>query len=164
MISGTIDKQALRACEVFSALNHDELRKVASSALEKQYDAGTVIFQEGDSADELLVVEEGKVAVQITLPETLGQMRRRITVDVVNRNEIVGWSALVAPYIYTLTGVCLQAVKVLSISGSELRQLVRDDYSIGYKLLKQLTKVVASRLDDTRQVLISERLFLTKTG
>ncbi len=156
-------KQLLKACEVFSVLNGTELGQVASSVLEKQYDAGTVLFREGDSADEVLVLKEGKVAVQITLPEALGQMGRKITVDVVSRNEIVGWSALVEPYIYTLTGVCLQAVKVLSISGNELRRLVRDDHSIGYKLLKQLIKVVASRLDDTRQVLISERLFLART-
>ncbi len=157
-------KQVLKACEVFSALNHDELGKVASLVLEKQYDAGTVLFREGDSADELLVLKEGKVAVQITLPEALEQMGRKITVDVVNRNEIVGWSALVEPYIYTLTGVCLQAVEVLSISGNEFRRLIRDDRSIDYKVLKQLIKVVASRLDNARQVLISERLFLAKTG
>ncbi len=163
MISGTIDKQALRECEIFSPLNHAELRKVASSVLEKQYDAGTILFWEGDSADELLVLEEGKIAVQMTLPEAPGQMGRKITVDVVNRNEIIGWSALVEPYTYTLTGVCLQAVKVLSISGNDIRRLIRDDHTIGYKILKQLIKVVASRLDDTRQVLISERLFPAKT-
>ena len=157
-------KQVLRECEVFSALNGIELGKVASSVMEKQYEAGTTLFREGDSADELFVLQEGRIAVQMTLPEVLGQTGRKITVDVVNKNEIVGWSALVKPYTHTLTGVCLQEVNVSSISGNEIRRLVRDDHSIGYKVLKQLIKVVASRLDDTRRVLISERLYLTKTG
>lgn len=151
-------KQVLKECVVFSALSEAELEKVASSILEKEYEAGTTIFQGGDNAEELLVLEEGKVAVQIALPKGQVQMSRRITVDVVTRNEVVGWSAVVEPYIYPFTAVCLQKVKALSISGTKLRWLLRDNPKIGYEVLKGLIKVVASRLDDTRHVLASERL------
>ncbi len=152
-------QQVLRECEVFSALTNAELEKVASSVLEKEYEAGTTIFQGGDRAEELLVLQEGKVAVQMTLLKTQMQMSRRITVDVVTRNGVVGWSAIVEPYMYTLTAVCLQKVKALSISGNKLRWLLQDDPKIGYGVMKGLIKVVASRLDDTRQLLVSERLF-----
>ena len=151
-------KQVLRQCEVFSGLNDSELDRVASSVVEKHYDAGTTIFQEGDSAEELLVVEEGKVALQMTLPKAQGELGRRITVDLVSKNEVVGWSAIVEPYVYTLTAVCLQEVKALSISGNKLRELLRDNPKIGYEVVKGLIKVVASRLDDTRHMLVSERL------
>ncbi len=157
-------KQVLRDCEVFSELSGAELEKLASSVLEKQYEPGTTLFEEGDSAEELFVLQEGKIALQMTLPRTLGQTGRRVTVDVIARNEVVGWSALVEPYTYTLTAVCLQKVKVLSISGTKLRWLLQDDYKAGYEILKGLIKVVASRLDDTRHVLISERsLTLSQT-
>ncbi len=155
-------KQVLRGCEVFSTLSEAELEKVASSALEKEYEAGTTIHREGDSAEELLVLEEGKVAVQMTLPKEQGQMSRRITVDVVTKNEVVGWSAIVEPYTYTFTSVCLQKVKALSISGTKLRWLLRDNPKIGHEVLKELIKVVASRLNETRRVLVSERLLTPK--
>ncbi len=151
-------KQVLRECGVFSTLSGAELEKVAGSALDKQYEAGTIIFHEGGSAEELLVLREGKVALQMTLPKAYLEMSRRITVDVVTRNEVVGWSAIVEPYVYTLTAVCLQKVKALSISGTKLRRLLQDNHEIGYEIMKGLIKVVASRLDDTRQVLVSERL------
>jgi CRP-like cAMP-binding protein len=150
-------RQILRNCEVFSALSNAELEKVASSALEKQYEAGTTLFQEGGSAEELFVLQEGKVALQMTLPKALAQTGRRVTVDIVARNELVGWSAIVEPYVYTLTAVCLQDVKTLSLSGTKLRWLLRDDYKVGHEILEGLIKVVASRLNDTRRVLISER-------
>ncbi len=155
-------KQVLRECQVFSTLSDAELEKVASSVLEKQYEVGTTLFEEGDSAEELLVLQEGKVALQITMPRTRVPMSRRITVDVVTRNEVVGWSALVEPYVYTLTGLCLQKVTALSISGNKLRWLLRDNHKIGYEVLNGLIRVVASRLDDTRQVLVSERLLPLK--
>ncbi|MBI4282979.1 MAG: cyclic nucleotide-binding domain-containing protein [Chloroflexi bacterium] len=151
-------KQALKECEVFAGLSDAELEKVASAAMEKQYDAGATIFKVGDSAEELLVVQDGKVALQMTLPGAQAEMSRRITVDLISRNEVVGWSAIVEPNVYTLTAVCLQNVKALSLSGAKLKGLLRDNPKAGYEILKGLIKVVASRLDDTRQVLVSERL------
>ena len=153
-------KQVLKECGVFSTLSDAELEKVSGSILEKEYEAGTTIFQEGDNAEELLILQEGKVAVQMTLPKAQLEMSRRITVDVVTRNEVVGWSAIVEPYMYTFTAVCLQKVRALSISGTKLRWLLRDNPEIGYEVLKGLIKVVASRLDDTRQVLVSERVLI----
>ncbi len=157
------DKQILRnlrGCEVFSVLSDTELEKIAASVLEKEYEAGTAIFHEGDSADELLVLQEGKVAIQMILPRKDGQVSRRVSVEIVGKNDVLGWSAIVEPYVYTLTAVCLQKVKALSVSGNKLRWLLQDNHKIGYEVLKGLIKVVASRLDDTRHMLVSERLLV----
>ena len=157
-------KEALRNCTVFAPLTESELDKVVNSLLilEKQYEAGTTIFKGGDSAEELLVLLEGKLALQETLPGEQGQSNRRITVDVVTPGEVVGWSAIVQPYIYNFSAVCLQKVKVLSLSATKLRWLLENNCEIGYKLLNGLIKVVASRLDDTRHVLVSERFLALK--
>jgi CRP-like cAMP-binding protein len=153
-------KQVLRESRVFSALSDAELEKVQSLVIEKQYEAGITLFKEGDSATELLILQEGKVALQMTIPKGQAHWSRRITVDVVPRNEVVGWSVIVEPYVYTLTAVCLQNVKALSISGIRLRNLLQDNPEIGFAVLGGLIKVVASRLYDTRRVLVSERLLM----
>lgn len=150
-------KQALKECEVFSTLTDAELDRIASSVIEKEYDAGTTIAEEGDEAVELLVLQEGKVAIQIVMPSEESETGRRITVDIVTKDEIVGWSALVEPYTYSFTAVCLQKVKALSISSTKLRMLVQDNSKIGYEVQKGLIKVIASRLEETRRVLVSER-------
>ena len=155
-------KQVLKDCVLFSGLSDNELEKVASSTVEKQYEAGATIFATGDNADELFVIQEGRVAVQMTLPKSGTQASRRITVDVVTRNEIVGWSAIVEPYKYTFTAVCMQKTIVLSISGDKLRWLLRDNPKIGYEVMKGLARVIAAGLNDTRQVLISERLLASQ--
>ncbi|MDO8687296.1 MAG: cyclic nucleotide-binding domain-containing protein [Dehalococcoidales bacterium] len=157
-------KQALRQCNVFSSLDDTALEQIASLAVEKQYEAGTTIFNEGDNADELLVLQEGEAVLQITVRDVVKQVNKRITVDITNRNSIVGWSAIVEPYSYTLTAVCLQKTRVLSIDGIKLRELLLDNKLVGYEILKELVKVVASRLNDTRQVLINERSLTTKSA
>lgn len=152
--------QALKECQVFSALDDVALESVASSLIDKQYEAGTTIFHEGDKASELLVIREGKVALQMALPKSYATAQRRITVDVVAKNDVAGWSAIVEPHIYTLTAVCLQETKALSISSNKLNWLLQSNYDIGYAVLRELIKVVASRLHETRQVLLSERMLL----
>jgi CRP/FNR family transcriptional regulator, cyclic AMP receptor protein len=156
-------KEALKDCRVFLGLNDGELDQVVGSAIEKQYEAGDVIFREGQNADELVVLQEGRVALQMTLPKVEGQLGHRITVDIVNKNEIVGWSTVVEPYVYTFSAVCLQKVNVLSINGTKLKVILREHPEIGYKVVTELIKVVASRLHDTTRVLVSERI-LTNVG
>ncbi len=108
------------------------------------------------------MLQGGKVALQMTMPEALTQMNRRITVDIVSRNEVFGWSAVIEPHVYTLTAICIQKVKALSIDSTKLRRLLRDNPQTGFEILNGLSKVVASRLADTRHVLISERLLMPK--
>ncbi len=151
-------RQVLAQCDVFSGLNEAELEKISSSALEREYEAGATVFQEGDAAQELLVLQEGKVALQMTLPRVAAEASRRMTVDAVNKNEIIGWSAIVEPYIYTMSAICLQKTKALSISGTKLRTLMQENQMVGYLVLQGLIRVVASRLNETRQLLVSERL------
>ena len=116
------------------------------------------MFSASDSAEELFVIQEGRVAVQMNLPKSAGQSNRRITVDVVTKREIAGWSALIEPYKYTFTAICMQNTTALSINGTKARWVLRDNPKIGYEVMKGLTKVLAAGLNDTRQVLISERL------
>lgn len=151
-------KGSLKRCQVFSTLDDIALEGVAGSVIEKQYGAGTAIFEEGEKANELLIIQGGRVALQMGLPKSQAATTRRITVDVVSRDEIIGWSAIVEPHVYTLTAVCLQETRALSVSGSKLTWLLQENAAIGYEVLKELIKVVASRLHDTRQVLLSERL------
>jgi CRP-like cAMP-binding protein len=94
----------------------------------------------------------------MTLPEISGHPVRRITVDIVGANEVVGWSSIVEPYIYTLTAICLQKTKVLSINGLNLRRLMSEDQQISNAMNKGLIRVIADRLAVTRHVMISERL------
>ncbi|MBI4302990.1 MAG: cyclic nucleotide-binding domain-containing protein [Chloroflexi bacterium] len=159
-IGAVTAQKLLGECEVFSSLGNADLGRIASSVRESECQAGTLIFKEGQRAEELFVLLEGKVALQMGLPSALKEMKggRRVTVDVIVKNELFGWSAIVEPNVYTLTAVCLQKSKTLSINGTKLRWLMQDNPKIGYEITKGLIKVIASRLNDTRQLLVSERL------
>lgn len=151
-------KRVLKECHVFEELDDSELERLAAICEPREYGAGATVFSAGSPADALYVVEQGKVALQMELPGPGAQGSRRVTVDVVTRGEVFGWSAAAVPHRYTLTAMCLEPTKVLAIDSARLGALLQGDYRIGFKVMVQLVGVVASRLDETRRVLVSERL------
>ena len=151
-------KQALQECRLFATLSDADLGRVAEMTSERDYEAGATIFQEGAAANELYLLREGKVALQMTLPGgEAPEAIKRVTIDIVTENQVFGWSAVVSPNVYTLTAVCLQRSRLVVIDGGRLSKLMEEDTSLGYQVMQGFIKVVASRLDDTRQVLLSER-------
>lgn len=106
-------------------------------------------------AGQILVLVEGKVALQMETPR--GQLRRRVTVDVIRNGELFGWSGIVEPYIYTFSAICLQTATVLSIDAQKFSSLLQEDCPIAYEVLQELNTVVSSRLHETMQLLVTER-------
>lgn len=151
-------KEMLRKYNIYEPLTDTELDSIAGISQPREFEAGATVFNEKGPADQLYVVEKGKVALQMQLLLSQPQLTKKVTVDIVNPREVFGWSVLVAPYRYTLTAVCLEPTRVLATDGTKLRALIENNQQLGYHVLNQIIKVVASRLDETCHVLISERL------
>lgn len=158
-----LSKRVLKQCPVFEPLDEAELEKIAGFTESRQYEAGATIFNQGTLARELFVLEKGKVALQMQLPASRDNLIKRVTVDIATRNDLIGWSAAVGERPFSLTAVCLEPTTVAAIDGIRLKSLMQQDTRTGYHVLSRLMEVAASRLDETRQVLVSERLSAAQT-
>jgi CRP/FNR family cyclic AMP-dependent transcriptional regulator len=147
-----ISIEALRDCELFGELNDAELSEIAALAREESYPAGAIIFTEAEPADNLCILQEGRVAMQIQL-RSMTQMSGEVTVEVVKPGRIFGWSALVKQRRLTATAQCLEDVRVVAVKGQALNQLFERNAHVGFVVMKRLADVISSRLR-----LIRERL------
>lgn len=154
---GMKSRTALLNYDAFKGLADSELDEIAKLCAPVAYEAGTTICKEGEPVERLYVVEEGKVAVEMSIPAEPKSPQRRVTVDIVTRGELLGWSALVEPYVFTMSAICLDRVRATAIDAAQLRNLLDREPQIGYKVMKSLVGVVSSRLELTRRVLTSER-------
>ena len=153
MITGS----TLKEFAFFQGFNDSHLKKVAAIALEESYEAGGSMYQKGDPARSLFLVREGKIILVMENYMGLHKAPMQITVDVITRGESMGWSALVDPYIYTLGARCIDRVEVIALDAVKLRALLNRDSRLGYKMMQATAKVIASRLNHTRIILIGER-------
>jgi len=70
--------------------------------------------------------------------------------EVINKGDCFGWSALVEPYSYTLSARCLTNCTVLTIKGSRLRDAMASDSDMNGEIMKALAELIALRLAETR--------------
>ncbi len=145
--------RALRKSPIFKDLTDDELERVAALCREEVYEAGATIFEEGSLADYLYIVEDGKVVLEMELELQPYASSKQTTIEVVTKGEVFGWSALVEPYIRTLSARCMERAKVIVIKGSDLLNLFESEPHIGHRMMGKISQIVASRLRDTRQKL-----------
>jgi HEAT repeat protein/ATP/ADP translocase len=75
---GEIDRMLfLRRVPLFADLAPEDLQRLATTCMERLYDAGEVVFAEGELGDELVVIVEGTVRVVHIEPDGTERLLRR---------------------------------------------------------------------------------------
>jgi len=142
----------LRKAEYFEGLSDDDLGLVDKICREESYDAGAVIFHEGDKAKNLYVVKEGRISIEIREAQT-----KPLLVRPVSAGGAFGWSALVKPHLFTAGAVCVEKTVVIVIDGGEMSNLCRTNTRFGVVVMENLAKLISSRLKDSREQLAIEK-------
>ncbi|MBC7292902.1 MAG: cyclic nucleotide-binding domain-containing protein, partial [Thermoleophilia bacterium] len=75
-----------------------------------------------------------------------GPAGKEVTVDEVGPGDVVGWSTVTGPYVYTATAVTAERSRVIVLRGTKLREILEINNHIGYRVLKGIGNVVARRL------------------
>ena len=144
-----VDVAKLKASDLLGVLETSELQDIAAIAHEKQFEAGQIIFKPGDKADEIYIVEEGRVSIEIEVGSS-----ERIGVYVLGPGEFFGYPALLSSRAYTTFGVCLERTKLIAIPGEKLLSLLEKDPAKGCKVLRRLAELIAKKLAETRRQLV----------
>ncbi len=148
----------LKECELFKDLNDEELSQVAIICSEIEKEEGAPLFTEGQPADRIYVVTRGTIA----LHKTFGVSSRRnfgrsATVAFCSQDHIVGWSALVEPYKYTLSATAWERSALLEISANLLRRAIELNPRVGFRVMRCLSEVMARRLQQVVEALTAAR-------
>lgn len=127
---------------------------------------GDRIFEQGEPAVFIYIVQEGRVALEMTLERPDGSLTHTTTVASVGQGEAFGWSALVEPYVLTLSAKAVECCELILIEGQKLREVLKRDGDMGYLVMANVAKLLAGRLMRTREAFVYERnwLFDEKRG
>lgn len=130
-------------------LEPDQLDRIAEIATPVHWGAGETIFREGDRDSILYVVEEGRVAIEVTMPG-----RGRVILLTVGPGELFGWSSLFHQRPKTAAARTTEPTRALALDAPKLRALCDADPRLGYVLTQRILEVVAERLKATRMQLM----------
>jgi CRP/FNR family transcriptional regulator, cyclic AMP receptor protein len=140
----------LRAIPWFTELEPEHVEKIASISHLRRFKAGEVFFREGDKQDYFYVVLEGRIALDMFIPH-----RGKVRFYTAEQWDVFGWSS-VTPNVRQRTAgaVAVMDGAVIGTDAEKLRQLCKDDHTLGFLVMSRLANVVASRLMVTRLQLL----------
>jgi CRP/FNR family transcriptional regulator, cyclic AMP receptor protein len=140
-----ISPEILRRYPYFAGIHDESLKQLAMIAEVQRFPAAARIFNEGDPADTLSIIAKGEVEVQYRLGN--GELR---TVDTLVEGDILGWSALIAPYKITAHCTATKPTELVRLNAQQLRGLCDQDPRLGYQLTAQIAKLLGHRLEGAR--------------
>ena len=138
-------KELLIEHPFFKRMEVAHIELIAGCGKNEHYDEGAYLFKEGAPADYFYIIRQGHLALESTCPG-----KGAITLETLNENEVVGWSWLFEPYRWSYSGRAIQDCRVTALDGKCLRGKCENDPILGYELLKRFSKIIISRLQESR--------------
>ncbi|MCX7809220.1 MAG: cyclic nucleotide-binding domain-containing protein [Deltaproteobacteria bacterium] len=141
--------RALSQIELFRGIRSAVLRKVAAIAEQESFEAGQLIFREGELGDKVYLVLEGKVRISRQIPG-IGEE----TIALFERGASFGEMALFDDFPRSADAWAHERCVLLSISREALEELLFLDKDLAYEILWNAIKIMSARLRETNDKLI----------
>lgn len=129
----------------FDGLDRRYIELAVGCAANVRFNAGEVIFHEGEEANNFYLIREGKIALEVYVPG-----HGSLTVQTLHDGEILGWSWLIPPYRWRFDARAAEMTRAIAFDGKCLRDKCELDHDMGYELLKRMASILGERLDSTR--------------
>jgi len=133
----------------FKDFDPHQQRLLADCAMEKTFEAGEVIFREGDPANRFYLILDGKVALESYVLD-----RGRVEIQTIEAGDVLGWSWLLPPYYWQFDARAVVETRAIFFYATPLRDEAENDHELGYELFKRVSQVMLKRLQATRRRLL----------
>jgi CRP-like cAMP-binding protein len=130
--------------ELLKDLAAEEVQRILTLGTRIALPSGASLFQLGDAADRLFLVERGRI--RLTLPMQVRGRQEDVVVEERTAGQTVGWSALIPPHKFTLAASAPLESEVIALPREELRKHFAANPTVGYKIALNLAIVIGHRL------------------
>ena len=140
--------EMLKRFSLLTYLPRENLGELMEICEIETWDVGEIFANEGEPVDKLRLVLLGRAALNKRIQLGRHGSVRRAVVTIIGPGGAVGWSTLVAPHIFTLSGVCLEPCKFIALDAQALRGLMEENPRVAHRLMSGTAELVGARLRD----------------
>ena len=141
----------LSAHEFFSDFSDDVLKFLCECSSMHQIKKGQILFLLGEDANKFYVILNGSISIQ--MPAIMGPT---LEIQSVGKNQILGWSWLIAPYKWHFQTKAEEDTELLQFDGAALLARCEQEPKFGYELLKKFAELMSVRLTSASQKMMDE--------
>lgn len=129
--------------EIFNGLTIEEIKKIIESSKVVNFQKDKFIIEEGSSGNEMYIILKGSVRV---LKKTFSDELYTVIDLTEKENAFFGEFALIDSDKRSASILTLTETTCLMIEKDEFEKTISDNYKIGYFVIKNIAKRIASRL------------------
>jgi signal transduction histidine kinase len=137
--------ERLGRAEIFVDLEMTDLLAIAGFCSEQIYHEGDIILAEGHRADNMYVVERGKLALEKKIQIGRHSTPRNATIGYISPGKMAGFSVLTKPYIYSTSVVCIEPTRAIEVEGDSLRKYLQSNSDAGLKVMNRIAALIGGR-------------------
>lgn len=137
----------LKVVDIFIGLSNEQLKEIAERCTQLKYRAGEYPAVQGKTTDQLMIVNDGKVAIEMLID--VPRHAYTITIATLTKGRVCAWSALVPPHVLTASVKCIETTPMIAIQGESLRQIFNTNPFIEATIMRNLAGIISSRLRDS---------------
>lgn len=130
-----------------SSFSPENLEIILHKADTAEFANGQLILQEGEPANRMYLIQNGRVAVEA------GKQGERI-VQVLGPGETLGWSWLFPPFSWNFSARAIEPTTCVVLDGGHLLVTAEENSKFGYELMRRITEIVIGRLQATRKKML----------
>ncbi len=145
-----MESDLLARFAIIEDFSKDQVEALRPIIEDVRYETNRVIFNQGDRADYLYFVLEGKVSIRFNPDD--GPV---LTVSKLDQGDVFGWSSALGSKSYTSSAVCTESGLFIRLEGKELKNLCQEHPETGILLLNRLAGVIAQRLRGTHEQVVA---------
>ena len=131
-----------RALSAFGRMPQPARQRLLGIGEEIGYGSGDVVLREGEDTPFLAAIDTGRVALRLRVAE----LGTRVTIVTIEPGELLGWSAVAAPFRATVDAVATQPTRLLTFEAKALRELLAADPELAAAFLPLVLESVSHRL------------------
>lgn len=142
---------------IFQDLDQDQIAALNQKALRKKMDKGSILFRQGDTADEMFLIKGGRMKLSKILEDGT-----ELTLDIRKAGDFVGENMFSDEGLYPVTAICLQDTLTCGFTRSQFEQLITDNPKVSLQIIKNLSNRISwltSRVGNLAVTNIEDRLY-----
>lgn len=127
----------------FQTMRPEHKALLLENAREVKFNAGEIIFREGQPANRLFLVKAGKINLKYSNPSRAGT-------ETVEAGKVLGWSWLFPPFQWHSTAEAVEPTCAIVLDGGHLLVTSEKNPEFGYALMKRITQILIHHLQHAR--------------
>lgn len=152
-----LSKVCLGNLWIFQDLNPADVAALNQKALRKKMTKDSILFRQGDKADEMFLIKGGRMKLSKILEDG-----SELTLDIRKAGDFVGENMFSDEGIYPVSAICLQDTLTCGFTRRQFEQLITENPQVSLQIIKNLSNRISwltSRVGNLAVTNIEDRLY-----